>query len=142
MKKIITFLFILSFITTKAQDSNLYVMSHYLTDGSTSNTFNEIRFLMFTNGNYSTLYVKEASTDKWLIEDYPLELIETGFKEGGVYFEKFNISKSSSTFIEATKKYETRGYYFFFDKKRGNIKSIVEVIIYSKNNIITKRYYP
>ena len=36
-------------------------------------------------------------------------------------------------FIESTKKYETRGYYFFFDEKGGAIKSIVEVIIYSKD---------
>ena len=141
MKSIISLLYFLTFISTKAQDSHVYVTSHYKIDGSQSVIYSKISFMMITSNNYATLYVKNRDIDKWLIEDYPLELIESGTKDG-LYFEKYNISKGSSTFVESTKKYETRGYYFFFDEKGGAIKSIVEVLIYSKDNIVTKRYYP
>lgn len=140
MKTISTLLCILTFAITKAQESSVYLTSHYTTDNTTS-TYNDISFVMVTSGNYATLYIKDVDMGKWIIEDYPLELIETGFKDG-VYFKKYSPNKDSSNFVNATRLYNTRGFYFFFDSQGGKIKSIAESIIYSQNNIITKRYYP
>lgn len=142
MRKIIITLILLSFSIAKAQDSHVYNVSHYLVDGSQDVITINHNFMIITHQNYASLYVKNMDINEWLIEAYPLELIETGYKDGGIYFEKYNINKDSNVFIEASEKYETRGYYFFFDNKGGDIKSIAEIIIYSKDRIVTKRYYP